>query len=36
MGNFFTDVIEKDARFGTTKRVADPALLEPKMRALVE
>ncbi len=36
MGTFFTDVIEKDAHFGTTKRVSDPALLEPKTRALVE
>jgi len=36
MGNFFTDAIQKDARFGSTNRIADPALLEPKTRALVQ
>ena len=36
MGNFFTDVIEKDPRFNSTKRIADPALLEPTTRALVQ
>jgi len=36
MGNFFTDVLEKDSRFNSTKRIADPALLEPTTRALVQ
>lgn len=36
MGNFFTDVIQKDPRFRSTKRVSDPALLEPNMRAAVQ
>jgi D-alanyl-D-alanine carboxypeptidase len=36
MGNFYTDVIQKDARFRSTKRVGDPALLEPNTRAAVE
>jgi len=36
MGNFFTDVISQDSRFNTTTRVADPALLEPMTRQLVQ
>ena len=36
MGNFYTDVIQKDPRFRSTKRVSDPALLEPTMRAAVQ
>lgn len=36
MGNFYTDVIQKDPRFRSTKRVSDPALLEPAMRAAVQ
>jgi hypothetical protein len=36
MGNFYTDVIQKDSRFRSTKRVSDPALLEPAMRAAVQ
>ena len=36
MGNFYTDVIQKDARFHSTKRVSDPALLEPVTRAAVQ
>jgi len=36
MGNFYTDVIENDSHFNSTKRVADPGLLEPVTRQLVE
>lgn len=36
MGNFFTDVVSKDARLKSTKRVADMNLLEPIMRQKVE
>ena len=36
MGNFFTDVISNDPRFSSAKRVADPALLEPVTRQLVQ
>lgn len=36
MGNFYTDTIMKDPRFKSTKVIADPALLEPVMRARVE
>ncbi len=36
MGNFYTDVIQKDARFHSTKRVSDAALLEPATRAAVQ
>jgi len=36
MGNFFTDVIEKDSRFLSKKLVSDPKLLEPNTRAAVE
>jgi hypothetical protein len=36
MGNFYTDVIRVDDRFNSTSRVADPNLLEPTTRALVE
>jgi len=36
MGTFYTDVISKDARFGSSVRVADTALLEPMTRQLVE
>ncbi|MBV9992009.1 MAG: M15 family metallopeptidase [Alphaproteobacteria bacterium] len=35
MGNFFTDVIAKDARFRSTDPVSDMALLEPTFRAQV-
>ena len=33
--SFFTDVIEKDLRFGSVDRVKDVDLLEPTMRAAV-
>jgi len=36
MGNFYTDVIEKDPRFDGTDRIADTALLEPSTRQRVE
>jgi len=36
MNNFYTDVIQKDPRFLRLDRVADPALLEPATRRLVE
>ena len=36
MGNFFTDVISKDSRFSSANRVADPLLLEPVTRQLVQ
>ena len=36
MGNFFTDVISNDSRFNTANRVADPMLLEPMTRQLVQ
>ncbi len=36
MENFFTDVISKDSRFRSAKRVADPMLLEPVTRQLVQ
>ena len=36
MGNHYTDVILKDSRFNTTKRVDDIMLLEPVTRQLVE
>ena len=36
MGNFFTDVISNDPRFHSTTRVADPLLLEPVTRQLVQ
>jgi D-alanyl-D-alanine carboxypeptidase len=36
MGNFFTDVISNDPRFSSAKRVADPMLLEPVTRKLVQ
>jgi D-alanyl-D-alanine carboxypeptidase len=36
MGTFYTDVIQRDSRFNSTERVADPALLEPTMRQLVQ
>jgi hypothetical protein len=35
MGNFYTDVIKKDARFTTTKPVSDMNLLEPVFRAKI-
>lgn len=35
MGNFFTDVIQKDPRLGSVARVSDPALLEPVTRQAV-
>jgi len=36
VGSFYSDVIQKDTRFASTARVADPALLEPVTRRLVE
>ncbi|MFZ0808914.1 MAG: M15 family metallopeptidase [Candidatus Sulfotelmatobacter sp.] len=36
MANFFADVIQKDLRYNSTARVADPNLLEPTTRRLVE
>jgi hypothetical protein len=36
MGTFHTDVIQKDPRFQSAARVADPALIEPTTRRLVE
>jgi hypothetical protein len=36
MGSFYSDVISLDARFRTLDRVADPALLEPVTRQLVQ
>jgi len=36
MGNFYTDVIQKDSRFESATRVADLNLLEPVTRRLVE
>jgi hypothetical protein len=36
MGNFFSNVISQDPRFNSTTRVADPALLEPMTRRLVQ
>jgi len=36
VGNFYTDVIQKDARFESAARVADPGLLEPTTRGLVQ
>ena len=36
MGNFYSDVICKDARFAALTRVSDPALLEPATRQLVQ
>jgi len=36
MGNFYTDVISKDARFDSLTRIGDPSLLESVMRQLVE
>jgi hypothetical protein len=36
MSNFYTDVIQKDSRFKTTKIVKDTALLEPVTRQIVE
>jgi len=36
MGNFYSDVICKDARFASSTRVSDPSLLEPATRQLVE
>lgn len=36
MANFYTDVIRKDPRFNTSKRVADLNLLEPVTRAAVQ
>ena len=35
-GNFYTDVISQDPRFDSMARVADPSLLEPATRQLVE
>jgi hypothetical protein len=36
MGNFYTDRIQPDPRFGFTTRVADLDLLEPTMQQLVQ
>lgn len=36
MGTFYSDVIQKDARFESAARIADPVLLEPVTRRLVE
>jgi hypothetical protein len=36
VGSFYTDVISPDPRFNSLERVADPSLLEPTMRQLVE
>jgi len=36
MGNFYNDVICKDARFASLTRVNDPSLLEPATRQLVQ
>jgi D-alanyl-D-alanine carboxypeptidase len=36
MNNFYADVILKDARVNSTKRVADPNLLEPITRQMVD
>jgi hypothetical protein len=36
MGNFYTDVIQKDKRFISTAPIRDLALLEPTFRAAVE
>ncbi len=36
MGNFFTDVIQKNPNFNTTNRMSDPNLLEPMTRQLVQ
>jgi Domain of unknown function (DUF1906)/D-alanyl-D-alanine carboxypeptidase len=35
-GNFYTDVIMTDPRFNSTKRIADPELLEPTTKDLVQ
>lgn len=35
MGNFFLDVIKKDARFNSTDRISDVELLEPGTRMAV-
>ncbi|MCP3469929.1 DUF1906 domain-containing protein [Bradyrhizobium sp. CCGUVB1N3] len=35
-GNFYTDVIMSDPRFNSSKRIADPELLEPVTRELVQ
>jgi hypothetical protein len=35
-GNFYTDVISEDPRFDSMARVADPSLLEPATRELIE
>ncbi len=36
MGSFYTDVISRDARFGSMVRIGDASLLEPMTRKLVE
>jgi len=36
MATFYTDVLSKDARFASLTRIADPSLLEPVTRQLVE
>jgi len=36
MGNFYTDVIRKDGRFKSAKRINDLALLEPVTRKIVK
>jgi len=36
VSNFFVDVISKDGRFHSLKRISDPRLLEPRTRAAVK
>ncbi len=36
MGNYYTDVISRDARFNSVNRIGDPSLLESATRQLVE
>jgi hypothetical protein len=36
MGNFYTEIIKKNSKFESTKRVADVALLEPITREIVK
>ncbi len=36
MGNFYTDLISQDSRFESITAIADPSLLEPMTRQIVE
>jgi len=36
VSSFFVDVISKDGRFHSLKRISDPRLLEPRTRAAVK